>query len=62
MIAAKGYYLSPIGGGYKIHIFRKGQFERALCLKGPAYTLWHETRKEDICKACLRVYEKECKE
>ena len=59
MILAEGYYFSPIGGGQRLHIFRKDKHERALCLKGPSYTIWHEARLAYICKACLRKYEKE---
>lgn len=58
MIIAKDYYFSPIGNGEKIHIFRKGQIDRALCLKGPSYWPWHEI-DIPICNVCLREYQKE---
>ena len=63
MIAAEGYYFSPIGGGEKVHIFDKRcDTLDALCLRGPAFTLWYEAHDDEICKACLREYEKEkCK-
>jgi len=63
MIIAEGYYFSPIGVGEKVHIFRKDKHDRALCLKGPSYTLWRDSTDDDlICKVCLRKYEKEgCK-
>jgi hypothetical protein len=62
MIIADGYYFSPIGVGDKLHLFRKGVYDRALCLKGPSYTIWHDAHTKDICKVCLKKYEKEgCK-
>lgn len=65
MRIAEGYYFSPIGGGVKVHIFRiflKEIEDRALCLKGPSYTIWHDSHTNDICKVCLRKYEKDgCK-
>ena len=62
MIIAEGYYFSPIGFGIKNHIFRKGKHDKALCNNGPSYTIWHESNDKDVCKVCLRKYEKEgCK-
>lgn len=61
MRIAEGYYFSPIGGGVKVHIFRKDNHDRALCLKGPSYTIWHEDYGDPICIVCLKKYEKECK-
>ena len=61
MRLAEGYYFSPIGTGDKLHIFRKDKHDNALCLRGPSFTIWHDSYANDICKVCLRKYEKEQK-